>query len=88
MLLRIIIAAGLFVAASQFLPILCEPGGAAVLALGTISVLAAILTLLASTIGGSSGIDGSEALLVFSLSMVAVFEFSLVRIGSKNKSPQ
>ncbi|HAJ76008.1 MAG TPA: hypothetical protein DCM64_06090 [Gammaproteobacteria bacterium] len=79
----IIIATGVFVTASQFLPALRELGGIVALILSIISVCAVVLTLLASTIGGSSGLGNSEALLVFTFTMIAVFGFSLARISNK-----
>jgi hypothetical protein len=81
----IIIAAGVFVAVSQFIPMLRGLGSVAALLLGVISVCAVMLTLLAATTGGSFKIDNNEALLVFTFFMIAVLGFSLVGI-SKRKS--
>ena len=58
-------------------------GAVAATILGTVSVCAVVLTLLAATIGGSFELGGSEALLVFSFTMIAVFGFSLARINKK-----
>jgi hypothetical protein len=46
-------------------------------------VCAVALILLASTIGGSSGLGGSEALLAFTFTMIAIFGFSLARVNKK-----
>jgi len=81
----IIIAAGVFVAVSQFIPMLRGLGSVAALLLGVISVCGVMLTLLAATTGGSFKIDNNEALLVFTFFMIAVLGFSLVGI-SKRKS--
>ncbi len=81
----IIIATGIFVAVSQFLPALRGLGSVAALLLAVISVCAVILTLLAATIGGSFKLDDRETLLVFSFFMIAVFGFLLVRINKKLK---
>jgi len=79
----IIIATGIFVAVSQFSPILRVFGSVAALLLGVISVFAVILTLFAATIGGSFELDNREALLVFTFLMIAVFGFSLVIINRR-----
>lgn len=76
----IIIATGLFVAISQFLPILSGLGSVAALLLAVISICAFVLTLLAATIGGSFKLNNSEALLVFGFFMIAVFGLWLFRI--------
>ncbi|MGB5607139.1 MAG: hypothetical protein WBN51_11505 [Gammaproteobacteria bacterium] len=81
----IIIAAGVFVADSQFAPMFRELGSVAALLLGVISVFAVVLTLLAGTIGGSLKLDNREALLVFTFSMIAVSGLSLVSINKKLK---
>lgn len=81
----IIIAAGIFVAVSQFLSILSKLGSAVASILGIISVCAVVLTLLASTIGGSSGLGGSETLLVFGFTMIAVTGFSLARLNKSSE---
>ncbi|GJM13423.1 MAG: hypothetical protein DHS20C12_18260 [Pseudohongiella sp.] len=77
----IILATGVFVAASQFLQLLRATGAAAASLLATISVLAVVLTLFAATIGGSFELDGSEGLLVFGFALIAVFGFSLARMN-------
>lgn len=77
----IIITAGVFVGASQFVPVLRNPGGRIASRLGIIAVLAVGLTLLAATTGGSFELGGSEALLVFAFFMIAVFGFSLARLN-------
>ncbi|NKB33911.1 MAG: hypothetical protein GKR91_12505 [Pseudomonadales bacterium] len=82
----IIVAAGIFVTASQFHPWFRELGGIAASILGMISVLAVLLTLLAATIGGSFELGGSEALLVFGFTMIAIFGFLLARINKKFKT--
>lgn len=79
----IIIAIGVFVAVSQFIPILRGLGSAAALLLGVISVCAVGLTLLAATTGGSFKLDNKEALLVFTFFMIAVLGFSLVGINKR-----
>jgi len=80
----IIIATGVFVAVSQFIPVLRQFGSVAALLLGVISVLAVVLTLLAATIGGSFKLGNREALLVFTFLMIAVLGFTLVSINRKS----
>ena len=77
----IIIAAGVIVAASQFIPILYKLGAPVASLLSVISVLAVVLTLLVATIGGSFELGSGETLLMFAFSMIAVFGISLARIN-------
>jgi hypothetical protein len=79
----IIIACGVFVPVSQFIPVLANLGKAAAAMLATISVLAVILTLLAANIGGSFQLDGGTFLLVFGFFLIAVFGFTLKRLHSR-----
>lgn len=79
----IIIATGVFVAVSQFVPMLRGLGSVAALLLGVISVCAVGLTLLVATTGGSFKLDNKEALLVFTFFMIAVLGFSLVGINKR-----
>jgi hypothetical protein len=84
----IIIACGLFVPVSQFIPMLADLGSAAAAMLATISVLAVVLTLLAANIGGSFSLDGGTALLVFGFSLMAVFGFTLKRMNRRPQLPE
>ena len=79
----IIAATGLFVVASQFVPVLRGVGSAAALLLAVISVLAVVLTLLAATIGGTFKLDNREAVLVFGFFVIAVSGFLLARVNKK-----
>ena len=79
----IIIAIGLLVAASQFIPGLKDLGSALAAVLATLSVLAVLLTLLVSTIGGSFELEGGDAMLVFGFFMIAVFGFTLSRLNKR-----
>ena len=79
----IILATGVLVAVSQFLPPLRGLGSIAALLLAVIAVCAVALTLLAATIGGSFNLDQREALLMFAFFLVAVFGFSLVMVIKK-----
>jgi hypothetical protein len=81
----IIIATGVFVAVSQFLPVFQNVGAFAAGLLGVISVLAVLLSLLAATIGGSFKLNRDESLLIFSFFLIAVFGFVLVRINKKSR---
>lgn len=80
----IIIATGIIVAASQFLPVLGELGRGVAMILAVLSVCAVLLTFLAATIGGSFELGGSETLLVISFTMIAIFGFSLTIFTKKN----
>lgn len=79
----VIIATGLFVALSQYRPMLRGIGSAAASLLAVIAVCAVVLTLLAATIGGTFRLGDREALLAFSFFLIAVFGFSLARINKK-----
>lgn len=84
----IILASGVFVAASQFLPVLNALGAAVASSLATISVIAVLLTLLAATIGGSFELGTRETLLVFSFVMIAVFGFILAALVRRKHKQQ
>lgn len=80
----IIVAAGIFVSASQYHPFFRNLGNTAAFLLALISVAAVLLTLLAGTIGGSFSLGGREAWLVFSFAMIAVFGFLLPKTNKPN----
>ena len=82
----VIMGAGIFVAISQFTPMLQGFGTLVAGLLGIISVLAIFLTLLAATIGGSFKLEDNELLLLLSFFFVAVFGFSLVGINRRMRS--
>tara|TARA_B110000858_G_scaffold198436_1_gene264957 strand:- start:2909 stop:3271 length:363 start_codon:yes stop_codon:yes gene_type:complete len=71
----VIIASGLIVAVCQWFPMLQSLAAGVALLLSTLSILAVLLGLLASTIGGSFNIDGSSALLLFLFFVIAVLGF-------------
>ena len=71
----VIIASGLLVAVCQWFPMLQSLAAGVALLLSTLSVLAVLLGLLASTIGGSFNIDDSSALLLFLFFVIAVLGF-------------
>jgi hypothetical protein len=79
----IIIAAGVVVAVTQFIPSTRLIGSVVALLLSIVSLLAVALTLLAATIGGSFRLGTSESLLVFGFAMIAVFGIALVRFNRK-----
>jgi hypothetical protein len=79
----IILATGIFVGASQFVPALSASGAAAASLLAVLSVCAVVLTLLAATIGGSFELNGGETLLVFGFAMIAISGFLVARINKK-----
>jgi len=81
----IIVATGIFVSVSQFHPFFRDLGSTAAFLLAIISVAAVALTLLAGTIG-SNGLGGSEAWLVMSFTMIAVFGFLLPRTNKLRKA--
>ena len=83
----IIIASGIFVGVSSFIPLIETLGAAVASLLATISVLAVLLGLLASTIGDSSDFGDGTGLLLFLFAMIAVFGFVLGSMQKrKNKS--
>ena len=82
----IIIATGVFVAVSQFIPALQKLGAVLASLLGFISILAILLGLLAATIGGTFRLDGREILLFASFFLISVCGFALVRINLTGNS--
>ena len=74
----IIIASGIFVGVSSFIPLIETLGAAVASLLATISVLAVLLGLLASTIGDSSDFGDGTGLLLFLFAMIAVMALFLV----------
>lgn len=87
----VILAAGLLVAACQWIPRLQSLAAGVAFSLSIISILAVLLGLLASTIGGSFNIDSSSAFLLFLFFIIAVLGFVLsslyrrsVRIGGED----
>tara|TARA_B110000444_G_C18841952_1_gene599495 strand:- start:1365 stop:1727 length:363 start_codon:yes stop_codon:yes gene_type:complete len=71
----VIVASGLLVAICQWFPMLQSLAAGVALLLSTLSIIAVLLGLLASTIGGSFNIDGSSALLLFLFFIIAVLGF-------------
>ena len=82
----IIIGSGVFVAFSQFFPIIRDFGAIVALLIGIISIIAVLLGLAAATIGGSFKLDNDELLLLLSFFLVAVFGFTLVKINKYQNS--
>lgn len=73
----IIIGIGIFVAISQFYPMLRGAGAGLAMLLAGISTLAILLGLLAATVGGSFKMDGSSAGLLFLFFIIAVLGLTL-----------
>jgi len=83
----IIIASGIFVAVSSFIPLFEAVGVAVAGLLATISVIAVLLGLAASTIGDSSDFGGGVGLLLFLFAVIAVLGFILGSLQKrKNES--
>jgi len=74
----IIIASGVFVSISQFLPIIRGVGAVMAGLMGIISIIAVLLGLLAATTGGSFDFDDEGFLLLLSFCFIAMFGFALV----------
>jgi hypothetical protein len=81
----ILIAIGVVVAFSQFVPALQMLGSILALLLGIISILALLFGLLAATIGGAFELDARETLLFSSFFFIAVFGIALNRV-KKNRN--
>ena len=77
----IIIASGVFVAFSQYFPMIRGLGTVLAGLIGIVSIVAVLLGLMVATVGGSFKLDGDEVLLLLSFFFIAVFGFTLVRIN-------
>ena len=78
----VIIATGIFVALSSFIPPVNFLGALLALLLSVISICAVLFGLVAATIGGSFRLDGNEALLLFGL--IAISGIAVVVVNRRN----
>ena len=79
----IIIATGVLVASSSFIPALHVLGALLALLLSLVSICAVLLGLVAATIGGSFRLDGEEAILLFLFGLIAIFGIAVVVLNRK-----
>lgn len=79
----VIIASGFIVALCQFFPKFRSVGSGVALLLSILSILAVLLGLVASTIGGSFKIDNSTAFLLFLFFVISVLGFVIISLEKR-----